>query len=126
MELSWVKMEAKSKVTWTGDLLTHVGWNTDNLRQGADLTVSRMALQPTGSLRISWTFNGEISPYAGLGHRWINDWTSTKDVSCMPQLMGSGYECTATSPKITVVRTDGLVNSPYVEGLVHDPLHDHR
>ena len=112
--LSWVDLQARSNVTWDADLPTLVGWNTDNLRQGANLAVSRMAMPPIGHLKVSWTITGKILPFLGASYVPVTEF-ATKEVTCAPRLMNGTSVCTATSPKVTVVRTDGAVNSPHAK-----------
>ncbi len=45
---------------WSGDITTNVGWDSDNVRQGADLDISRSAPLTSGKIKVTWQAEGEI------------------------------------------------------------------
>jgi PKD domain-containing protein len=102
-----------SKVTWSGSLPVTASWNSANVRQGAPLPVGRMApMLQTGALHVAWGIKG----YTVSSSIWKDFDTSTSvDASCAPQLLGSDYECTATSPSVYLARQSGMPNGPYVK-----------
>ena len=112
--LAHYDLHVKTRATWTGNLSTIVGWNSTNVRQGADLTVSRQAFYPSGSMKVTWTVTGFVSrtdaPPMDFGTK-----TGTKDVACMPALLAGSYECAATSNGIRLVHMVGVPASLYVK-----------
>jgi PKD repeat protein len=82
---------------WTGNITTDVGWDSDKVRQGADLAVTRTASATSGSLDVKWQFSGKID---GVG--FGPDTISTNNVTCNPQLSGAVFECSANSPSIGI------------------------
>src|SRR5689334_11959187 len=106
-------LDVTSKVTWSGSLPVVTSWNTTNVRQGAALPVSRMApMLQAGALHVTWGLKG----YTVSSSIWKDFDTSTSvDASCAPQLLGSDYECTATSPSVYLARQSGMPNGPYVK-----------
>jgi PKD domain-containing protein/Big-like domain-containing protein len=70
---------------WSGDLGTTVGWDTDKVRQGADLDVSRSAPLPTGHIDVKWNVSGKADGIA-FGPTAI----SKDNVPCAPALSGGG------------------------------------
>ena len=89
---------------WTGDITTSVGWDSDKVRQGADLSVARTATLTSGTMHVKWKVSGEID---GID---FGPTTIDKDnVSCDPKLAGGGFECQADSPGIPL---PGALPSP--------------
>src|SRR5262249_13459111 len=97
-------LTVSAKAKWTGDITTNLGWDSDKVRQGADLAVSRQASIDNGTLGVSWQLSGEID---GIS---FGPLTIDKDnVSCDTKLSGSGYECEAGSPALAL---PGAIPSP--------------
>jgi PKD repeat protein len=108
-------LHATAHATWSGSLTTAVGWDTNKVRQGAQLDVSRVAPLTAGHVDVSWVITGSFSPF-GLGDIGIGPVPLSKDnVACAPKLSGSGYTCTATSDAFSLVDTPGIPASPYVD-----------
>jgi chitodextrinase len=109
-------VDVASKATWTAGLDTHVAWDTANVRQGASLPVTRFTPLINGTMKVSWSVSGSVK-VGELGGAF-----STKSMSvsatCLPVTLGTGYDCTANSPALYLVKTPGLPNSPYVKLLI--------
>ena len=97
-------LTVSAKAQWTGDLTTKLGWDSDKVRQGADLDVSRVASLASGTLGVKWQLSGEID---GID---FGPTTIDKDnISCDPKLSGGGFECSADSPALPL---PGSIPSP--------------
>jgi PKD repeat protein len=105
-----------ANATWTGDIKANVGWDSSNVRQGANLDVSRVSPLTSGNINVNWAVTGTIKPL-GLGNGvdigTVN--LSADNISCTPTLSGANYTCTATSGGATLVETPGIPASPYVK-----------
>ena len=107
-------VDIAAKATWTASLPTVVGWDTAKVRQGADLPVARSVMPlANGTLKVRWTVTGNVKP-AGFSAVELGTKTLGDDATCMPQLQGGGYTCTADDG-IALVKTQGLPASPYVK-----------
>lgn len=84
-----------AQATWTGDITTDVSWDSDKVRQGDDLAVTRTASATSGTLAVNWQISGKIDG-VGFGPTTI----STNNVTCDPQLSGAGFECSGDSPYV--------------------------
>jgi hypothetical protein len=108
-------LHVTAHATWAGDLTTNVGWDSNKVRQGADLELSRIAPLSTGHINVTWAVTGTLSPL-GIGSFGIGTLNLSKDnVACSPKLSGSGYSCAATSDGLTLLETPGIPLSPYVK-----------
>ena len=102
--------------TWSGDITTNETWDSNNVRQGANLAVSRVATATSGHIDVEWDVTGTVKPL-GLGSG-IDIGTiklSADNVSCAPTLSGASYQCTATSGGPPLIETPGIPLSPYVK-----------
>jgi hypothetical protein len=97
-------LEVHAKAKWNGELTTSVGWDTDKVRQGADLKVNRTAPVSTGEIDVRWQVTGEIDSI-DFGPVTM----SKDDVDCEPKLAGGGFECEATTGGIGL---PGAIPSP--------------
>ncbi len=104
-------LNVTSRATWTGTLSNVTSWNSTNVRQGATLPVARVSPLQSGNMRVVWTVRGDVS--ASMIDSTI-DRTMTVDASCTPSLIGSTYDCTATAPKISLLRHAFQPNGPYI------------
>jgi hypothetical protein len=104
-------LDVTSRATWTGTLSNVTSWNSSNVRQGATLPVGRVSPLQSGKLRVVWTVRGDVN--ADMVDSSI-DRTMTVDASCTPSLLGSTYDCTAASPKISLLRSAFVPNGPYI------------
>ena len=104
-------LSVTSRATWIGTLSTVTSWNSTNVRQGASLPVARVSPLQSGTMRVVWTVRGDIS--ASMIDSTI-DRTMTVDASCTPSLLGPTYDCTATSPRISLLRQAFQPNGPYI------------
>ena len=77
---------------WSGDITTKVGWNSDNVRQGAKLDVDRSAPLTDGKIHVEWQVSGEIDSIS-FGPTSID----SDDVDCTPALAGGGFSCEGSS-----------------------------
>lgn len=103
-------LEVHAKAKWSGDLTTTVGWDSDKVRQGADLAVSRTAPTTSGKIDVRWQVTGEIDSI-DFGPVTI----SKDDVTCDPKLSGGGFECEATSGGIGL---PGAIPNPVIPGFI--------
>lgn len=101
---------------WNADLTTSVGWDSDDVRQGADLAVARSVVPfATGTLDVTWTTTGHIAPFNGIfGSIDIGTHTVTKSVGCNPTVGGTSFDCSAESGVFTVIPGAGPT-TPYVK-----------
>jgi hypothetical protein len=97
-------LTVNAKAKWSGDLTTSVGWDTDKVRQGADLQINRTAPISTGKIDVKWQVTGEIDSI-DFGPVTM----SKDDVDCNPKLAGGGFECEATTGGIGL---PGAIPSP--------------
>jgi PKD domain-containing protein len=106
-------LDVTSRVNWTGNLPVVTSWNSANVREGASLPVGRMSpMLQSGALHVTWTAKGD----AHGSTMWKDiDKTVTVDASCVPVLMGSDHECTATAPSIYLMRQSGMPGGPYIK-----------
>ena len=104
-----------AQAKWSGGISTNVGWDSDNVRQGQNLDISRVSPLTSGHVEVTWVANGTISPF-GLGDVNVGPLNLSKDVTnCTPHLSGLGYDCTATSDGLTLWKTPGIPLSPYLK-----------
>jgi PKD domain len=87
---------------WHATVETHVGWDSDEVRQGADLDVTRWAPQPTGELTATWVATGNIGLFGGNADIDIGTHTTTQTVACNPKLSGSSFDCFVEAATITI------------------------
>lgn len=109
-------LDVTAHATWTGSLTSTVGYESDDVRQGATLDVSRSASPTTGAISTAWQLTGSLIPL-GIEAFAIDIGTinlSKDNVTCLPQLSGAAYDCSATSDSVTLVKTPGVPLSPYV------------
>jgi PKD domain-containing protein len=92
--LTNLHVDASAK--WSGSITTNVGWDSDHVRQGADLDISRVAPLTSGKIDVTWQLSGTIDGVLHFGPTNI----SKDDVSCTPKLSGGGFSCEATSDGI--------------------------
>ena len=108
-------LDVTAEAVWSGDITTDVGWDTDDVRQGQTLDVSRVAPTASGHIEVHWVVTGTVSPL-GIADVDIGTLNLSKDVtSCSPTFSGSGFSCTATSDGLTLLKTPGIPLSPYVK-----------
>jgi hypothetical protein len=113
--LTFFDLHVAAHATWSGNPTTSVGWDTNNVRQGADLVVSRSAPLTPGKIDVKWQVTGTLRPL-NLFDVDIGTLTLSKDdVVCSTKLSGAGYACTATSGGLTLAETPGVPLSPYVK-----------
>jgi hypothetical protein len=115
-------VDVTSKASWSGNLTTHVLWDDSKVRQNTTLAVTRMTPMMYGDIDVSWKVSGSIKafdfPRAGISTKNI-----TVSASCPPMTAGSGFDCTATSPGIYLMKTPGLPASPYVKLILKARFH---
>ena len=93
-----------ASATWSGAITTNVGWESDNLRQGANLDISRNAPLTSGNMDVTWQVTGKVDgvPFGPTSF-------SQHNVHCAPTLSGGVFHCAATSSQITL---PGAIPSP--------------
>jgi hypothetical protein len=117
--LSVFNLHVTAHGSWSGSLTNVIGWDTGKVRQGAQLEVSRVSPLTSGHIGVSWTVTGTVSPL-GLADVNIGTINLSKDnVDCAPKLSGGGYGCTATSEGVSIVKTPGILLSPYIDLVLH-------
>src|SRR3954454_18657142 len=55
-------LHVTANATWSGDLNTAVGWDSDRVRQGATLGVSRSAPLTGGAFHVTWQGTRTLPP----------------------------------------------------------------
>ena len=82
-----------AKATWSGNITTNIGWNSDNVRQGSTLDVNRSAPLTDGKIHVEWQVSGEIDSID------FGPWSiDSDDTDCTPALSGgSSFSCEASS-----------------------------
>ena len=113
LNLAKIDVDVTSKATWKGELMNIVTWDSAKVRQGADLNVNRSSPMQSGTLQVRWTVSGSVKP-AGLDAVSFTSKSFGVDATCIPHLLGGGYDCTA-SAGIPLVKTMGVPLSPYVK-----------
>jgi PKD domain len=93
-----------STAQWSGDITTKVGWNSDNVRQGAKLDIDRSAPLTDGKIHVEWQVSGEIDGIS-FGPTSID----SDDVDCTPTLAGGSYSCEGSSDGLPL---PGAIPSP--------------
>jgi hypothetical protein len=93
-----------STAQWSGDITTKVGWNSDNVRQGAKLDVDRSAPLTGGKIHVEWQLSGEIDGIS-FGPTSID----SDDVDCTPTLAGGSFSCEGSSHGLPL---PGAIPSP--------------
>jgi hypothetical protein len=96
---------------WNGSITTNVGWDSDDVRQGADLDISREAPLTAGEIDVTWQVSGTIDGIFDFGPTNI----SKDDVVCAPKLSGGGFACNAVSGGL---RLPGAIPSPIPTTLI--------
>ena len=92
---------------WSGDLTTNVGWDTDKVRQGQTLDVSRAAPGPTGKIDVTWQLSGKLD---GIPFAPVN--LSKDNITCDPKLSDGGFQCTGSSAEIPLVSAPSGIPLP--------------
>jgi len=100
-----------AKATWSGNITTKVGWNSDNVRQGSTLDVNRSAPLTDGKIHVEWQVSGEIDSID------FGPWSiDSDDTDCTPALSsGSSFSCEASSDGLPL---PGALPSPIPTTLV--------
>jgi hypothetical protein len=91
---------------WSGDLGTTVGWDTDKVRQGVDLDVSRSAPLPTGHIDVKWKLSGKAD-----GIPFGPTTVSKDNVPCAPKLSGGG-----------LIHCAGVADGFWLPGAIPSPI----
>jgi hypothetical protein len=91
----FTNLTVSAKAQWSGQLTTNLGWDSDKVRQGVDLAVTRSASLASGTLSVKWQLSGEID-----GIDFGPTTVETDDVDCDPKFSGGGFDCEATSPSL--------------------------
>jgi len=96
-----------ANATWSGDITTAVGWDTDKVRQGQDLDVSRIAPSTSGKINVKWSVTGKID---GIDFGPTN--LSKDNISCAPKLSGTTLQCDGSSAEIPVASGPSFIPFP--------------
>jgi hypothetical protein len=99
-------LHVTASAKWSGDITTNVGWDSDDVRQGADLDVSRSAPLTSGKIDVKWQVTGKVdgAPFGPIP-------ASKDDVACAPKLSGGGFSCEAVSGGIPL---PGAIPNPII------------
>jgi PKD repeat protein len=124
-----LSLTIEAQAQWSASITTGVSFESDDVRQGADLEVSRIAALSTGALNVVWSVTGTVE--TGWGTASIGPVPFSADnVGCAPALSGGAYDCVAESSSVEVVGlppgfceiipvppfvTPGIPLHPYVE-----------
>jgi len=103
-----------AQATWNGAITTNVGWEGDNLRQGANLAISRNAPLTSGNIDVTWSVSGTAD---GINFGPTN--FSQHNVTCAPMLSGPLFHCSGSSGEITL---PGAIPSPIPFTLIEAKL----
>jgi PKD domain-containing protein len=114
-------LHVNTEARWLANLTTRVTWDSDKVRQGQTLDITRDPLFGNGTLKVRWTLTGTLEP---LGLFSINIGTIPLDVdssACAINLDAGdpSYDCTAESFGFPLVFTPGIPLSPYVDLTLH-------
>ena len=110
-------LHVEGTAKWQATVVSDVTWDSDKVRQGQNLAVSREATASIGLIKVAWTITGVLRPL-DLFDVDIGTIVLPLDVTaCSPNLdAGAGaYSCLATSPGVPLVFTPGIPLSPYVD-----------
>ncbi|WP_084285620.1 PKD domain-containing protein [Solirubrobacter soli] len=109
--LAKLNVTVTAEAQWTADLKTMVGWNSDQVRQGGELYITRSVPLPSGQLQVVWTIKGSTTPGGTFSTKTVKT-TAT----CIPKLLDGAapYRCTVTAPNVTLAQTVGLPGSTYI------------
>jgi PKD repeat protein len=103
-----------ANATWTGDITTDVAWDSDNVRQGDNLDISRNDPLTSGKIDVAWQMSGKAD---GIDFGPIN--FSQNNVTCAPALAGGTRTCTGKSDEIIL---PGALPSPVPASLIEAKL----
>ena len=93
-----VDLTVAAQAKWTANITTDVTYDPQDVRQGANLEVSRSAPVTVGSLKTLWTVTGSVF---GIDIGSVP--LSIDAVTCAPRFSGDAYDCTATSDGLTLL-----------------------
>jgi len=91
--LTNLHIDASAK--WSGNVTTNVGWDSDKVRQGQTLDVSRRASATSGKIDVKWTLEG-FADGVHFGPTNI----SKDNISCAPKLSDGTLQCDGSSAEI--------------------------
>ena len=130
--LTFFNLNVTAQAKWIGTFVTDVSWDSDKVRQGADLDVTRTGSTLIGVMSVVWTISGTLRPL-DLFDVPIGPIPLSVDIgACTPELVdcpadatpeemaecaaGAGtFNCSATSGGLPLVYTPGLPASPFVD-----------
>ena len=91
--LTQLHIDASAK--WSGNVTTDVGWDSDKVRQGQTLDVSRTASATSGKIDVKWTLEGFAD---GIHFGPTN--ISKDNIACNPKLSDGTLHCNGSSTEI--------------------------
>ena len=130
--LTFFDLNVNAQAKWIGSFVTDVSWDSDKVRQGADLEVTRTGSSLIGVMSVIWTVSGTLRPL-DLFDVPIGPIPVSVDIgACTPELAdcpadatpeeieecaasASTFNCSATSAGFPLVYTPGLPASPFVD-----------
>ncbi len=110
-------LNVTAQARWLGTIGTNVTWDTDKVRQGQHLDVTRVATTTDGVIKVLWSVTGTLRPL-DLFDVNIGTIPLSVDVSsCAPSLdpNAGSFDCSASSSGIDLVYTPGVPASPWVD-----------
>jgi hypothetical protein len=113
--LSVLHLHVTASAKWSAVISTNVSYESDDVRQGAELSVKRSAPAALGSLKVTWTVTGTLRPLDLFDIDVGSIPVSVDSVSCVPHFSGGAFDCTALSDGISLADTPCVPLSPYVE-----------
>ena len=96
-----VDLDVTARATWNASVETDISYDSDDVRQGDSLAVTRTAPNALGSLSVVWSVSGTLNIGGLFGNPTIGPIAVSADsVSCVPQFAGGDYDCTGTSGSV--------------------------
>lgn len=107
MPYTIIDVDVEVSAEWNATVTTNVAWDGDEVRQGADLDVSRSAPLTTGELRVTWVTTGSVGLFGGNADIPIGTHTAEKTVTCNPKVAGQSFACYVESAVLTILPGSG-------------------
>ncbi|HET9345781.1 MAG TPA: PKD domain-containing protein [Candidatus Limnocylindrales bacterium] len=115
MPFTIIDVDVEVTAEWNATLPTSVGWDSDEVRQGSDLDVSRTALPATGQLTAKWVVTGNVGLFGGNADIPIGTKTTEQTVACNPKVApGATFNCFVEAAVLTIMPGAGP-GSTYVK-----------
>ena len=107
MPYTIIDVDVEVSAEWNATVTTNVGWDGDEVRQGADLDISRSAPLTTGELTTRWVTTGTVGLFGGNADIPIGTHTAEQTVTCNPKVAGASFNCYVESAVLTILPGSG-------------------